>query len=83
MYAELNETDQYEMCWKRRVYFEQTSKCLVLYNQGEYTQCRKTLEELMSSTFERLSQSSPLDQLGHFAPPINTEVKHWEQQWVR
>ncbi|KAH7722344.1 FAT domain containing protein [Aphelenchoides avenae] len=82
LYTELNESDQYEMCWKRRVYFEKTAKCLTLYNQGEYKLCRKALEELMSTTYERLSQPSPLDQLAHFAPPIHAEMRHWEQQWV-
>lgn len=36
LYSKLSEFDQYQAAWKRRAYFELTSKALDLYSEGKF-----------------------------------------------
>ncbi|VDM94952.1 unnamed protein product [Thelazia callipaeda] len=80
-YSVLSEFDQYYAVWKKRAYFNDTSKAIEYYNKGDFVKA----EEILRNSIDAFSnRSSPgiINRQVHVTPALSFELREWQKLWI-
>ncbi|KAL3994636.1 FAT domain family protein [Acanthocheilonema viteae] len=82
LYSKLSEFDQYQAIWKRRAYFEETSKAIEYYNEGDFVRAEKTLRESIETINDRMVAPCGTSRQLDITPALGFELREWHRLWA-
>ncbi|CAG9537664.1 unnamed protein product [Cercopithifilaria johnstoni] len=82
LYSKLSEFDQYRAIWKRRAYFEETSKAIEYYNEGDFVRAEKTLRKSIEAINDRVVAPYGASRQLDVTPALGFELREWHKLWA-
>ncbi|KAK6104161.1 FAT domain family protein [Brugia pahangi] len=82
LYSKLSEFDQYQAVWKRRAYFEETSKAIEYYNEGDFVRAEEILRKSIEAVNERIVAPSGTSKQLDVTPALGFELREWHKLWA-
>uniref|UniRef100_A0A0R3RGM5 Non-specific serine/threonine protein kinase n=1 Tax=Elaeophora elaphi TaxID=1147741 RepID=A0A0R3RGM5_9BILA len=82
LYSKLSEYDQYQAVWKRRAYFEETSKAIEYYNGGDFIQAEEMLRKSIEAINDRVVAPSGTSRQLDITPALGFELREWHKLWA-
>ncbi|VDK71443.1 unnamed protein product [Litomosoides sigmodontis] len=82
LYSKLSEFDQYQAIWKRRAYFEETSKAIEYYNEGDFVRAEKTLRKSIEVVNDRVVAPCGTSRQLDVTPALGFELREWHKLWA-
>uniref|UniRef100_A0A1I7ZRA5 FAT domain-containing protein n=1 Tax=Steinernema glaseri TaxID=37863 RepID=A0A1I7ZRA5_9BILA len=81
IYHRLNESDQSEMIWERRAFFEDTSRLIQLCNLGDFNRAKQETSAVIKKWREKEKNTSKRC-FGSYPAQVKQEVFSWSETWV-